>query len=228
MKAKDVMTSPVITVTADTAVADVAALLLERRISGAPVVEPDGRLVGIVTEGDLLHRAETGTERRRSRWLELITGRGASASDFVKSHGRRVADVMTRPVHAVGPDTELAEIASLMERERIKRVPVCEDGRIVGIVSRANLLHGLVAYRHGQAEPLPSGDDEIRRHLTEQLAHEHWINANKINIVVAGGVVHLWGEVENDEQRRALRVAAESVPGVRGVEEHLHRHRWVE
>ncbi|WP_029011379.1 CBS domain-containing protein [Azospirillum halopraeferens] len=226
MQAKHVMTSPVITVTPDTPVPDIAALLLQRRISGVPVTEADGRLVGIVTEGDLLHRAETGTERRRSRWLEIFTGGRGQATDYVKSHGTRAADVMTRHVITVGPDTELTDIASLMERERVKRVPVSDDGRVVGIVSRANLLHGLVAYRTPQ--PRTTGDAAIRETLLGRLGDEAWIDVNHVNIVVNDGVVHLWGVVDNDDQRHALRVAAESVPGVRGIEEHLHRNRFVE
>ncbi|MGQ9371967.1 CBS domain-containing protein [Azospirillum sp. ST 5-10] len=231
MQAKDVMTAPVITVAPETPVPDIAALLLERRISGVPVCDGAGHLVGILTEGDLLHRAETGTERRRSRWLELFTGGRDRAAEYVKSHGSRAADVMTRRVVTVAPDTELAEIASLMERERVKRVPVCAEGKLVGIVSRANLLHGLVAYRQGKAGAAGAdvgSDAAIRHQLMAQLADEPWINLNQINIVVSDGVVHLWGVVETDEQRHALRVAAESVSGVKAIEEHLHRNRFVE
>ena len=231
MQAKHVMTSPVITVTLDTIVPEIAELLLSRRISGVPVTDAEGKVIGIVTEGDLLHRAETGTERRRSRWLELLTGPTGQASEFVKSHGRRARDVMTRRVISVTPDTELSDIAQIMESERVKRVPVLVDGRAVGIVSRANLLHGLVAYRHAPqgaaAGAGTEGDMAIRAALLERLSGERWIDLNQVNIVVADAVVQLWGVVENDDQRRALRIAAESVPGVKRIEEHLHRNRFV-
>ncbi|HYH20445.1 MAG TPA: CBS domain-containing protein [Azospirillum sp.] len=227
MQAKHVMTSPVITVAPDTTVPEIAELLLSRRISGVPVTDAEGTVIGIVTEGDLLHRAETGTERRRSRWLELLTGPNGQASEFVKSHGRCARDVMTRRVISVTPDTELADIAQIMESERVKRVPVLVDGKAVGIVSRANLLHGLVAYRHAPASATAEGDPAIRAALLDRLSGERWIDLNQVNIVVTDGVVQLWGVVENDDQRRALRIAAESVPGVRGIEEHLHRNRFV-
>ena len=222
MLAKDVMTSPVITTTPDTLVLDVATLLLQHRISGVPVVDGDGRIVGIVSEGDFLHRTETGTDRPRSRWLEFLIGReGRTAGDFVKSHGLRVRDVMSRNVVSVRPDADLGEIAELMERKRIKRVPVVENDRPIGIVSRANLLHGLVAYKRSPAGLEAISAPEIRRLLVEKLRHEPWADLSRINIVVSDGTVHLWGIVTNDDQRRALRVAAEEIPGVKGVEEHF-------
>lgn len=226
MQAKHVMTSPVITVTVDATVAEIAELLLTRRISGVPVTDAAGRVVGIVSEGDLLHRRESGTERRRPRWLSLLVSGGSQANEFVKTHGTRAADVMTRPV--VSGDTDLADIAVLMERERIKRVPVLEDGRAVGIVSRANLLHGLVAVRRNAPAAASGGEDAIRDALMKRLEGESWIDLNQVNVVVKDGVVHLWGVVDSDEQRRALHVAAESVPGVTRIEEHLHRNRFVE
>lgn len=228
MQAKHVMTSPVITVTVDATVAEIAELLLTRRISGVPVTDAAGRVVGIVSEGDLLHRRESGTERRRPRWLSLLVSGGSQANEFVKTHGTRAADVMTRPVVSVSPDTDLADIAVLMERERIKRVPVLEDGRAVGIVSRANLLHGLVAVRRNAPAAASGGEDAIRDALMKRLEGESWIDLNQVNVVVKDGVVHLWGVVDSDEQRRALHVAAESVPGVTRIEEHLHRNRFVE
>lgn len=228
MQAKHVMTSPVITVPMDTGVAEIAELLLTRRISGVPVTDAAGRVVGIVSEGDLLHRRESGTERRRPRWLSLLVSGGGQANEFVKTHGTRAADVMSRPVLSVSPDTDLADIAELMERERIKRVPVLEDGRAVGIVSRANLLHGLVAVRRDATSAVGGGEDAIRDALMKRLEGEPWIDLNQVNVVVKDGVVHLWGVVDSEEQRRALHVAAEGVPGVIRIEEHLHRNRFVE
>lgn len=227
MKARDVMTSPPITVGPDTAVSDIAALLLDSRISAVPVVSDAGEVLGIVSEGDLLHRAEAQTDRRRTQWLELLLDRNVTAAEFVKTHGNRARDVMTPEVVTVGPDTDLAEIAALLERHRIKRVPVVEDGRVVGVVSRANLLHGLVAYRSDSpTETVKTTDAEIRDRLSKTLVKEHvGVDLRRINVVVKDGVVFLWGTVKSDNQRRALTIAAESVPGVVRVEDKLH-HDW--
>ncbi|NUB10237.1 CBS domain-containing protein [Azospirillum sp. Vi22] len=227
MQAKDVMTSPVITVALDTPVPDIAELLLTHRISGLPVVDQDGRAVGIISEGDLLRRVETGTDRLRARWLEMLVGRNVQAADFLKTHGRCARDVMSRPVQAVSPDTEIAEIADLMEDKRIKRAPVLVDGRPVGIISRANLLHGLLRNRRGGTGFGASGDEAIRAALLEALEGQSWVDLDRINIVVNDGVVQLWGMVDSEEQRRALHTAASGVSGVKRVEEHLNRNRFV-
>jgi CBS domain-containing protein len=223
MRAIDVMTPNVITVDPDTLVQDLAKLLSERNISGAPVVDKTGGIVGIVSEGDLLHRSELGTERhtqkRRAWWLEHFASE--LARDYVKSHGRTVKDIMTRDVATVGEDTELAEIATLLETKRIKRVPVLRDGKIVGIVSRANLVRALAAAT--TEAPMPDADDRaIRARLLTELEKQPW--ATKLwaqDVIVNNGVVHLWfGSDEPEERRQAARVAAENVPGVRSVEEH--------
>ena len=145
MKAADVMATNVITVRLDTPVATIAGVLLANRISAVPVVNDKDALVGIVSEGDLIHRVEAGTERHRSWWLELLAGKEMLAQEFVKSHARKAADVMTRTVVSVQPDTPLGDIASLLEKHRIKRVPVVINGKIAGIVSRANLIQALVS-----------------------------------------------------------------------------------
>jgi CBS domain-containing protein len=223
MLARDVMTSPPITVGPDTSVSEVATLLLERRISAVPVVDPEGRMIGIVSEGDLLRRADAKTERRRSSWMELLLDRNVSAADFVKTHGNRASDVMTRSVVTVAPDADLADIAALLERKRIKRVPVVENDRIVGIVSRANLLHGLVA--HPKPTPVAGGADSdatIRENIDAALAGLSGVDLRRINVVVKDAVVYLWGTVKSDNQRRALTVAAENAPGVVRVEDNLH------
>jgi CBS domain-containing protein len=221
MKAQDVMTSPPITVTPDTLVVDIAAVLVERRISAVPVVDASGRLVGIVSEGDLLRRSEIGTDRQRSQWLELLVERSGQAADFAKAHGLFARDVMTRDVVSVPPDAELSEIAALLERHRIKRVPVVRDGVPVGIVSRANLLRGLVASGRTRQATREADDLAIRNRIEQRLRQEPWADLSRLNIVVSEGVVHLWGVLGSDEQRRALKIAAESVPGVKGVVDHL-------
>lgn len=221
------MTSPPITITPDMPVADVAGLLLENRISAVPVLDVTGKIVGIVSEGDLLRRADAKTERRRSRWLELLLDRNVAAADFVKTHGTHARDVMTHDVVTVAPDADLAEIASLLERRRIKRVPVVDGGKVIGIVSRANLLHGLVAQpRIDRPADVQAQDSEIRSRLNAVLDDIKGVDLRHINVVVKDGAVFLWGTVKSDNQRRALTVAAESVPGVVRVEDKLHRDRF--
>ncbi|HME26252.1 MAG TPA: CBS domain-containing protein [Acetobacteraceae bacterium] len=225
MRAIDVMTPNVITVDPDTSVQALAALLSEKGISGAPVVDASGRMIGIVSEGDLLHRAELGTERRSERrsawWLEHFAS--GLARDYVKSHGRTARDIMTRDVVTVTEDTDLADVATLLETKRIKRVPVVRDGKVVGIVSRANLVRALAATTAAPTSDTGDDDRAIRDKLLAELGRQEW--AAKVwaqDVIVSGGVVHLWfGSDEPEERRQAVRVAAENIPGARGVEEHL-------
>jgi CBS domain-containing protein len=222
MRATDVMTTRVITVEPTTSVKDLAALLSERGISGVPVVEHD-RVVGIVSEGDLLHRAETGTERRtqprRSRWFD-DRPREESARDYVKSHARKVKDVMTRKVISVAETAELAEVAAVMETNRIKRVPVLHNGKLVGIISRANLVRALAAVK---TEPIAAiaDDPTIRQKLLAELSRRDWVKLWAADVIVKDGIVHFWLGEQPEAERRALHVAAENIPGVRGVEEHI-------
>ena len=227
MRAIDVMTPNVITVDPDASVQRLAELLSERGISGAPVVDSTGSMIGIVSEGDLLHRTELGTERRHgprtSWWLEHYAS--GLAQDYVKSHGRKVKDIMTREVVTVTEETDLAEVATLLETHRIKRVPVMRDEKIVGIVSRSNLVRALgAALGTSTSGPSASADDRaIRTTLLAELGQQSW--TGKLwaqDIIVSNGVVHLWfGSDEPEERRQAVRVAAENVPGVRGVEERV-------
>jgi CBS domain-containing protein len=217
MKAKDIMTTDVVAVGPEDTVADIAALMHARRISGLPVVERDGRLVGIVSEDDLTRRAEIGTdERPRSWWLRLFASNDRLAGEFAKSHGTRAHDVMTKDVVTVEEDTPVAEIATLLETRHIKRVPVVRAGKVVGIVSRANLVQAMAAMRGRTPAHHPS-DVEIRRLLVEKVKDQPWANFRTTNVTVADGVVELWGLVFSDEERHAWRVAAEEVPGVREV-----------
>ena len=220
MHASDVMTIRVITVAPNTRVPEVARLLLQHRISAVPVVNPEGRVVGIVSEGDLIRRAETGGERPQSWWLTLMTGSDELAHEYVKSHGMEAADVMTSDVVSVRRDTPVGEIARLIERRRIKRVPVIEDGRLVGIVSRADLLRGLAATT--PPGPAPSADDRIiRQQILDTLGSAPWATTLFVNVIVTDGIVHLWGWGGSADKRRAMVVTARAVPGVRAVEEHL-------
>jgi CBS domain-containing protein len=220
MRAVDVMTRDVITVGPNTSVSEIAALFLRRRISGVPVVDSEGKLLGLVSEGDLVRRVETGTDARYSWWLDLLTEDSERAANYAKSRGRKAADVMTAKVVTASEMTLLRDIAGLMERHRIKRVPIVRDGRIVGIVSRANLIQGLAS--HGDAEKAPSRDDTaIREAILRELNNQTWTSTVMKNIVVTDGIVHLWGFVRSEEERRAVRVAAENAPGVKGVRDHL-------
>ena len=227
MRAMDVMTTEVITVDPDTSVQALAALLSERGISGVPVVDVDNRVVGIVSEGDLLHRVETGTERRaqrrrRSWWLDTIGSDEELARNYVKSHGRTAKDVMTSDVISVSDTSELADIANLLETKRIKRVPVVRDGKLVGIVSRANLVRALAAAGSRLTADTATDDRTIRQKLLQELQAQKWVHTWAADIIVRDGVVHIWvSDDRPEEERQALRIAAENIPGVRGVEEHI-------
>jgi CBS domain-containing protein len=225
MHAVDVMTSDVITVDPDMTVQALAALLAANGISGAPVVDSSGGLVGIISEGDLLHRAEIGTaqrhrERRRSWWLDHFAS--DLAREYVKSHGRAVKDLMTRDVVTVTEDTDLAEVADLLEAKRIKRVPVMREGKVVGIISRANIVRAVGATKGAPPREGEVDDRSIRARLLVELHREEWAKVWPEDIIVRDGIVHFWlSEDEPLEKRQALRVAAETIAGVRGVEEHF-------
>ncbi len=215
MKAADVMATNVITVRLDTPVATIAEVLLANRISAVPVVNDKDALVGIVSEGDLIHRVEAGTERHRSWWLELLTGKEMLAHEFIKSHARKAADVMTRAVVSVQPDTPLGDIASLLEKHRIKRVPVLSNGKIAGIVSRANLIQALVS--DAKASNASVDDLTLHSNILEQLRSKPWVDPSTIKIIVNNGTVELWGIVDSETEKNAIGVAVEVTPGVRQV-----------
>lgn len=220
MLARDVMFSPVITAKPDTAILEIVQLMLDHRISALPIIDDTGQLVGLVSEGDLLRRVEIGTQKHRSWWLTAFRGAVSLAEDFVKSQSMKASEVMTKNVVTAREDTPLWEIAEILEKKKFKRVPVVRDGRVVGIVSRANLLQALTTQK-GFAVDAPSVDDrEIREALLEVLRSEKWSNMSHLNVVVINGVVHFWGLVASQAQREALIVAAQAIPGVRDIVDH--------
>jgi CBS domain-containing protein len=221
MRAADVMTSEVITVSKDASVQEAAKLMAEHGISAVPVVDRAHRLVGILSEGDLLHRAETGTERRRSWWLDMVASTNQLATEYVKSHTGKVKEVMTRDVISVLEETPVADIAILLETNRIKRVPVLRDGKLVGIVSRANLVRALATTINERPSGFEAEDRAVRDKLLAELKAQKWAEVSPANITVKDGVVHLWSSYYSEEEKRALIVAAESIPGVRGIEDHM-------
>jgi CBS domain-containing protein len=219
MKAADVMVANVISVTPDVLVQDVAYILLSNRISAVPVIDDDGQLLGIVSEGDLMRRAEAGTGRHRSWWLAALTRAEVLAADYAREHARKITDVMTRNVVTVTPDTPLQDIATLLEKNGIKRVPVVEGGKVVGIVSRANLLQALASTR--KQVDVDADDSAIRESIVNRLQAESWTTPSLMNVIVQNGTAELWGIVSSQAEKRAVRVAAESTPGVRGVTDNL-------
>jgi CBS domain-containing protein len=220
MKASDVMTRNVLTVERGTAVAQAIRLMLDHNVSGLPVLADDGKVVGILTEGDLLRRSETGTERHRPRWLEILMGPGRMAGEYVRTHGRKVEEIMTSDPVSVTSDTPLDEVVGLMERRRIKRVPVIDGDVLVGVVSRADLLGSLLRTLDAQ-DSQTRGDDEILEQILAELAKTAWVPRDGLSISVKDGVVDLNGVILEEKEREALRVVAENTPGVRAVEDHL-------
>jgi CBS domain-containing protein len=222
MKASDIMVVNVITVGPEATVRQVADILFRNRISAVPVVDANGKLIGIISEGDLARRVELESDDRRSWWLQIFARKSKEvlAIDYVKSHARRVKDVMTRNVIATSPATSLREIATLLEKNRIKRVPIVAKGKVVGIVSRANLVQALASLSEDRRQGIAS-DATIRKKVMAQLASEPWSRHALLNATVEGGTVKLWGIVDSEAAKEAARVAAEQVAGVRAIENNV-------
>ncbi len=222
MQVRDVMTRNVISIAANETILKAARLMLQNRISGLPVVDAAGNLVGMVTEGDFLRRGEIGTQRRRPKWLEFLVGPGRLAAEYVRASGRKVDEVMTSDPCTVTEDDSLETVVELMERRRIKRLPVLREGKMVGIVSRANLMHALASLADDMQAPA-DGDAAIRDGILAAFGRERWVPG--VNVVVKNGVAELWGTIMDERERQACIVAAENVAGVNEVHDHLV---WVE
>jgi CBS domain-containing protein len=221
MNAADVMVSNVISVSPEAQVSEVANTLLQNRISAVPVVDAAGKIVGIVSEGDLLHRSESSTEIHRSWWLNALTSNESMAAEFVRSHSQKVTDLMTKRVVTAAPEAPLHEVASLLEKNRIKRVPIVKDGKLVGIVSRANLLQALGSLKQRVPTGRTPDDVSIRERILAELKKQSWARPSLINVIVQNGFVELWGGVDTKSEKDAIRVMAETAPGVRAVNDNL-------
>jgi CBS domain-containing protein len=224
MLAEDIMTTALVAVGPDQTIADVIRCMTGHHVSGVPVIGPGGALLGIVTEGDLLRRAEIGTAAKRSSVLAFLLGNGRLASEYVEAHTRAVADVMTKDVATVGPDATLAEIVALMERRRVKRLPVLRDGACVGIVSRADIVAALGRALDAAASG-PCDDAAIRARLGEEIAKADWCRGSRIDARVQDGVVELEGVIFDERERQAMLVLAGNVPGVKRCIDHI---TWIE
>lgn len=223
MRAHQIMTRQVITVTPETTIVEAANVMLKHHVSGLPVVDAAGQLVGIVSEGDFLRRSETGTQRRHSRWLRFLFGSGPAAGDFVSEHGRKVSEVMTPEPFTVTEDASLADVVDLMESKNVKRLPVLRDGKIAGIVTRANLLQAVASLARHVPDPT-ADDDRIRDRIIQAMEKQEWCPFG-LSVIVRDGIVHLSGILTDVQGRQAAIVAAENVEGVVKVHDHL---RWVD
>ncbi|MCC5883419.1 MAG: CBS domain-containing protein [Halomonas sp.] len=221
MQAADVMTAKVITVSPETDVREIARLLLEHNISALPVVDAGGAVLGIVSEGDLMRRVENGTERRKSWWLKSIFAGANNASEYVKTHARKAHEIMTPKPITIAEDEPLYRVAKLLEKHHIKRVPVVRDGKLVGIVSRANLLRGFSAVALDIETPVTANDRDIRDAILKEVDENTGVWVDRINVIVTDGAVQVWGIVESQEEKMAVQVAAENTPGVKSVENNL-------
>jgi CBS domain-containing protein len=219
MRAHQIMTRNVITVRPDSSIVDAAKLMLERHVSGLPVLDKDGALVGIISEGDFLRRSEIGTQRKRPRWLQYLMSPGRAANEFVHQSGRKVEEIMARDPVTVTEDTQLEELVSLMEKHDIKRLPVMQNDRLVGIVTRANLLQAVASLARDVPDPT-ADDDHIRQRVADAINSTDWRPIG-LQVTVRNGVVHLHGIIVNESSRQATIVAAENVAGVKEVHDHL-------
>ena len=221
MKAKDVMTHCLVSVAPDAPILEAIAHMISHQVSGMPVLDTEGKLVGVVTEGDFLRRSETHTEAPRRRWLELLLGPGSGADEYARSHGRTVRDVMSTKLVTVDENTPLRDVAGLMEEYGVKRTPVVDDGgKAVGIVSRADVMAALAEVL-SETKKLPADDESIRRVIVAEMKRQPWCPVQSLRIRVRAGYVDLNGTIFDERQRRALHVLVENVQGVKGIHDHL-------
>ena len=220
MNAQDAMTTDVITVGPEATIGEIAALLVHHRISAVPVVSDDNRVIGIVSQTDLGHRSETGTEKRRKWWLEVFADADTKAREYIKSHGLKAQDVMTRFIVSVSKTANLSEVAEVLDTHRIRQVPVMDDGKLVGMISRADLVRKLAEVSIAAPTTRPQ-NGALQKAIWDQVKAQPWLKSAYVNLAVKNGVVELWGAVDSNEQRRALRILVEGVNGVQKVEDNV-------
>lgn len=220
MQAHEIMTKAVVSVRPETSVRDIAALMTDKRVSGVPVLAEDGTVLGIVSQTDLLHRRELGTETKQKWWLKLFSDPDRSAREFSKAHGLKAKDVMTRHVVSVDESTDLADVAAVLDRNRIKRVPVLRNGKMVGLIARSDFV-GMLSRTPAAGGGVAVDTASLQRVLREKINAQSWLNASYLNVIIDDGNVQLWGFVGSNEQRRALRVLVEETEGVKSVDDHL-------
>ncbi len=219
MIAADIMTRTIISVTPEATVAEAVQLMLDKGISGLFVIDTNNVLQGVITEADLLHRSELGTERQSSWWLRLFAP-GRDAHDFTESHTRRVSDLMISDVISVDETTELPDVVRVMERNGVKRVGVTKNGELVGVITRSNLLRGLASVARTSAGA-STDDRSIKASIETALAKQSWAPIARIDLTVVDGVVEIWGTITSEDERRAVCVIAENTPGVKKVTDHM-------
>lgn len=220
MIAAGIMTRSVVTVPPTASILDAMRLMLGQRISGLPVTDDFGRLVGMLTEGDLLRRAETGTERPRSGWMQFLLGPGRMAKDYVRTHGRKVEEIMTRDVLSISEMTPLDEVVDVMESRGVKRLAIVSDDKLIGIVSHADLLRALMQDLEKDTVA-PSGDAALREAVLAELRKQNWSRPSHVSVLAADGIIYLEGFINDERERGAITVAAENTPGVQEVRDHL-------
>ncbi len=228
MQANDIMTPNVVTVRPEMPVSEIAELLVLNKISAVPVVDNNDTLVGIISEGDLLRRLSSSAGDDRPWWVKMMSSQSQDASEFIKVHGRTAQDVMTRNLITVDETAELSEVAHTLETHRIKRVPVVKDGKIVGIVSRSNLLQAVAGKKTEVKKSATLSDRDIRQQVYKSLSEQGFASHGSMNVMVEDGIVELWGWVESETERKALLLAASEIPGVKDVRDHFGKiSPWV-
>lgn len=220
MKAKDVMTHCVISIAPEASILQAITRMISHEVSGMPVIDAGGRLVGMITEGDFLRRAETETAAPRRRWVEMLLGAGSEAEEYARSHGRMVCDVMSSSVITVQQDTPLEDVVGLMEENAIKRIPVVDGGRVVGIVSRSDLMTA-VAERFSETKASSASDHSIRGKIMTEMKQQTWAPLHSVKVIVRDGVVELQGVIYDERQRHGLHVLVQNIDGVKAVQDKL-------
>ncbi|MER8781222.1 CBS domain-containing protein [Mesorhizobium sp. M1006] len=220
MQAAAIMSKPVVGIDPSASIAEAAGLMLSKKVSGLPVIRSDGRLVGIVSEGDFLRRGELGTERKRSHWLELLISPGKAADEYAHANGQRIEQVMSQDVVKASPTAPLAEVVELMTRHQVKRIPVVDAGKVVGIITRSDILRAMLSVLPGAATAAID-DEQIRENIVTELATQKWAGNDLINVTVDNGVVKLGGAIFDERARQAAIIAAENIAGVKGVKDDL-------